>query len=345
MKTPETPENEESRLSRLHSLGLIYSPAEERFDRITRLARQVFEVPIALVSLVTAKCQWFKSSQGLATRETSREISFCGHAILDDGLMVIPDTLLDPDFADNPLVTGEPYIRFYAGQPLVFEGMKLGTLCIIDRKPRQLSPSEVDTMRSMAVWAQNEFKVSVLSQAQIDLISELDEARRQAMVDPLTNVWNRRGMDELLKREFLQAERDGVSVALMIIDIDNFKEINDSHGHSVGDLILKEVAQRIRSSVRPQDTIGRIGGDEFMVFLGDCTKKTIETIAQRTLIRINGEPIAEDEFKVKVTLSIGVVLIDNVTDVDIQQIFVIADKALFEAKSAGRNQASINTFP
>lgn len=148
---PAVPLNEASRLATLRGLDILDTPPEERFDRLTRLAQHLLNVPIAVVSLVDSNRQWFKSCQGLDASETPRSISFCGHAILDDQLFVIPDALLDPRFADNPLVAGAPYIRFYAGQPLkAINGSRLGTLCVIDRKPHQLTQEERDSLRDMA---------------------------------------------------------------------------------------------------------------------------------------------------------------------------------------------------
>lgn len=137
MKVPEIPSNEHDRLETLRSLRLLDSPSEERFDRLTWMAQRLFGVPIALVSLVDENRQWFKSCLGLSARETSRDISFCGHTILGDDLLVIPDATLDERFSDNPLVFNNPHIRFYAGCPInAPNGMKLGTLCIIDDRPR-----------------------------------------------------------------------------------------------------------------------------------------------------------------------------------------------------------------
>lgn len=115
---PAFPLDEANRLATLRGLNILDTPPEERFDRLTRLAQQLINVPIAVVSLVDSNRQWFKSCQGLDASETPRNISFCGHAILDNELFVIPDALLDTRFSDNPLVTGAPNIRFYAGQPL-----------------------------------------------------------------------------------------------------------------------------------------------------------------------------------------------------------------------------------
>ncbi len=130
-------ENDARRIEALTALRVLDTPPEERFDRLTRLASQFFNAPIALVSLVDINRQWFKSCVGLDAMETPRDISFCGHAIVSSEIFVIENALEDPRFADNPLVVGEPHIRFYAGQPLkASDGSLVGTLCLVDRRPR-----------------------------------------------------------------------------------------------------------------------------------------------------------------------------------------------------------------
>ncbi len=151
MLEPAIPLDEEIRLATLRGLNILDTQPEERFDRLTRLARNLIGVPIAVVSLVDTNRQWFKSCQGLDATETPRNISFCGHAILEDELFVVPDASLDPRFADNPLVAGAPHIRFYAGQPLkAGNGSRLGTLCVIDSKPHQLTQLERDSLCDLA---------------------------------------------------------------------------------------------------------------------------------------------------------------------------------------------------
>jgi phosphoribosyl 1,2-cyclic phosphodiesterase/DNA-binding response OmpR family regulator len=150
------PADEEARLRALHDAGILDSPAEERFDRITRLARRVFDVPIALVSLVDAERQWFKSRQGIDAAETPREISFCAHAIHDDRVFLVPDTLTDPRFADNPAVTGDPRVRFYAGRPVHVDGRRVGTLCLVDRRPRELRDDDVRALDDLAILVEKE---------------------------------------------------------------------------------------------------------------------------------------------------------------------------------------------
>src|SRR3954454_24956968 len=145
------PVDDAERLEALHALDLLDTPPEERFDRITRLLALVLRVPMAYISLVDSDRQWFKSSCGLDATQTPRAVSFCGHAILSDEPMVVPDAAEDERFHDNPLVTGEPHIRFYAGHPLNGPGVqKVGTLCIPDRRPRDLDETELEALREMA---------------------------------------------------------------------------------------------------------------------------------------------------------------------------------------------------
>lgn len=150
------PDDEATRLRALHDSGILDSPAEERFDRITRLARRVFDVPIALISLVDSQRQWFKSRQGIDAAETPREISFCAHAIHDDRVFLVPDTLTDPRFADNPAVIGDPRVRFYAGRPVHVDGRRVGTLCLVDRRPRELRDDDVRALDDLAILVEKE---------------------------------------------------------------------------------------------------------------------------------------------------------------------------------------------
>lgn len=191
MQVPDLPADEICRLGALNDLKLLDTDAEERFDRLTRIARRMFEVPIVLVSLVDESRQWFKSRQGLTETETSRDVSFCGHTILDRDILEVRNALLDPRFADNPLVTGPPGVRFYAGAPLeTVQGYRIGTLCIIDHRPRSLSPEERLQLRDLADCVAAEINQS-MQKAQ-DLVRETTQ-RLTAVIEG-TNIgtweWN-----------------------------------------------------------------------------------------------------------------------------------------------------------
>lgn len=251
LQVPAAAADEAGRLEALRSLGVLDTEPEERFDRLTRTARRLFDVPIALVSLVDANRQWFKSCMGLGVRETTRDISFCGHTILGDDVFVITDAWQDPRFADNPLVTGEPHIRFYAGCPLrVAGGHKLGTLCIIDSRPRSFGPDDVAALKDLAGMVQSELS-----------------AVQMATEDALTGILNRRGFEMLAQHALAMCLRQHSAATLVFFDLDKFKQVNDSHGHAVGDHLLQRFAAALGRVFRDSDVWGRLGGDEFVVLL------------------------------------------------------------------------------
>ncbi len=151
MKSAPIPPNEIDRLAALSEAALLDTPHETPFDDLTKLAARICGVPIALVSLIDTNRQWFKSSVGLAASETPRDLAFCAHAILEENVFVIPDAGLDDRFFDNPLVTGEPNVRFYAGAQLkTQDGFNIGTLCVIDHVPRQLTEAQLEDLRALA---------------------------------------------------------------------------------------------------------------------------------------------------------------------------------------------------
>ncbi len=186
MLKPDDPANEAERLRTLQALQILDTPPEERFDRLTRIAQYVLQTPIVLISLVDGERQWFKSRQGLAATETPRDISFCGHAIHSSDLFLVSDASVDPRFADNPLVTQAPNIRFYAGAPLELEeGQRIGTLCAIDSKPRELTKEQAAVLNDLAQCVVAEFQASSVTRIAQQLRDR--EANLQAVLNTLVN--------------------------------------------------------------------------------------------------------------------------------------------------------------
>lgn len=343
MQEPIILKNEKERLKALEAIGLMYTPAEDRFDRITRMATKIFRVETALVSLVAENCQWFKSKTGLNANETSRSISFCGHAILADDIFMVPDTHLDERFSDNPLVTGPPYIRFYAGQPIATAGgLKLGTLCIIDPNPRTFTEEEKEQLRDFAGWVENEIMMPKMSQVQQELIQELSVARRQALLDPLTSLWNRTGITEIMQRESARALREAKPFALIMCDIDHFKNINDTYGHPGGDQVLRDVSKLLRGAIRTYDAVGRIGGEEFLVVLADCDLQSANSIGEKIRARVAAHEVDFEGKKIKMTLSSGIAIHGGNEKADIEGLVAKADKLMYLAKHQGRNRCISN---
>lgn len=190
MKTPEAHPREQDRIVELIKSGHFLSAAERRFDMITAAARDLLNVPIVLISLISEDQQWFKSTQGLCVPATEKDISFCGHAILQNGVFEIPDALLDNRFKDNPLVTGPPYIRFYAGVPIKsVNKLPLGTLCIIDRVPRKLDNKDVSTLLGLANNLEAEMHRRGLSETELDYLVANNLQTQSDWLDENTKCW------------------------------------------------------------------------------------------------------------------------------------------------------------
>jgi phosphoribosyl 1,2-cyclic phosphodiesterase/DNA-binding NarL/FixJ family response regulator len=150
------PPDEAERLRALHERGILDTPPEERFDRITRLARRLLDVPAAMVTMIDAERQWFKSTAGFDVSETPRDLAFCSYAIQQDEMFIVPDALADPRFADNPVVADGPRLRFYAGRPVHVDGRRVGTLCVVDNRPRNLGEEDKKALDDLAALVEKE---------------------------------------------------------------------------------------------------------------------------------------------------------------------------------------------
>lgn len=335
------PENEPERIASLRRMLLLSSPDEEAFERVTRTARRLFDAPIVLLSLVDERRQWFKSCIGLPIRETARDISFCGHAIMDDAVFVVEDARQDPRFFDNPLVTGEPHVVFYAGRPLRnLEGFRVGTLCVIDDAPRHFSCADRKALNDLGYWVEAIFCSRELSEVQKWVLQEFDEVRRLSLLDPMLNIWNRGASEALLEREFEHAARASLPLSLLMIDVDSFKEINDSHGHPLGDAVLIEFVKRLLMQLRSYDIIGRYGGDEFMVILPNTDLDGARAIGERLLESIKETPFMLHESLLKVSASVGVGCVNPLAQPQVmaKDLVRIADNGLLDAKRTGRSR-------
>jgi diguanylate cyclase (GGDEF)-like protein len=311
---------EAARLAALHHYEILDTPPEETFDRITRLVRSVLQVPMSVVSFVDRDRQWFKSRQGIAATQTARSISFCNHAIRGPAPLIVPDALADPRFAASPLVLGEPHIRFYAGVPLrTHEGHNLGALCALDTRPRNLDAGQAGILVDLARLTLDEM-----------------EMRLVASVDSLTGVMTRRALIDAGRRDVARALRYGRNLSCLMIDVDRFKAVNDTHGHAVGDLVLQSVAATCRLELRAGDYVGRIGGEEFVVILPETGTDDAFQVAERLRKAVAAEPAAGPAGDIGVTVSIGVAALGRPQE--LKTLMANADEALYAAKKAGRNR-------
>jgi diguanylate cyclase (GGDEF)-like protein len=332
------------KIANIHSLDLFYTPIEERFERITRLARRALHVPVAAISLLNDDKQWFKSAAGWGISELPRDQAICRITVEENQLLTITDTLADSRVATLPTVASAPRFRAYAGHPLTDEhGSVVGTFCVFDLKPRDWAAADRQTVADLAALAQRELMSDQLTSAQAALTSKLGLARREALMDPLTHLWNRRGASVLLKGAFAKADQRGMPLALALLDLDNFKRINDNHGHQTGDEVLRRVASRLLSAVRGDDAICRIGGDEFLVLMADTDAAIASRIAERIRHAITDTPVPTRDGAVPMSVSVGCTVRQPRDTTAVDALLERADQALMQSKAAGRNRVRMTS--
>ena len=327
MISPEIPASESDRMSSLRALGLLDTPADDRFDRITRLAARIFDVPIALVSLVDSDRQWFKSNHGLDIDETPRELSFCGHAILEPEVLHVADASMDERFHDNPLVTSGPNIRFYAGCPIAApDGQPVGTVCVIDDRPRDMDPRDLEALHDLAAIVEQELAMI-----------------RLAVDDELTGVRNRRGFDLVGAQVLALCRRQHSPAVVLFADVNGLKTANDTYGHSVGDVLLQDVAATLRDCLRDADVVARVGGDEFAAVLSGLSDPQV--VVERTMRAFDERNLQLRSDQFPMSVAVGSAVFDPETPEPLDVLVERADAAMYEMKRSGRDARPAGTGP
>ena len=316
MERPSVPLNEQARLEELRSLDVLDSQSEPAFDRITRLAKQFFSVPICVISLIDEQRQWFKSCVGLDVTETARDISFCAHAILYKDPLVVENALNDKRFADNPLVMGDPNIRFYAGCPITLKsGNRIGTLCLIDHQPRSFNKQEIKSLIDFAAIVEREFAIMQL-----------------ATTDELTLLPNRRGFISTAEHYLDLCIRQHLKAKLVFIDLDNFKAINDKFGHAAGDRVLRDFAGLLENCCRKADLYARLSGDEFVILFTDLNTSECDTIMQRLLLSFSDLPNSFNN-QVELGFSYGIADFSDQQPCSLTKLLAVADARMYADKA------------
>lgn len=250
-------------------------------------------------------------------QETPRDISLCGHAILGNEILLIPDTLQDERFSDNPLVKDSPHIRFYVGCPLSYtDNLKMGTLCLIDNKPRGFDADDAVALRDLASMVEDELRSFQASTS-----------------DELTQISNRRGFTCLASHTLHYCQNKGVNASLVFIDLDKFKMINDSYGHAEGDRALVYFAELLKNTFGCFDVIARLGGDEFVVLMSGRLKSEAEqeviTLQQR-MDEHNASQITPYEL----AFSSGIVEFDPATPHSLEELLAAGDAIMYRIKKS-----------
>lgn len=271
------PVNESERLAALRANHCAYAPREERFDRITRTARRLLHVPIALISIVEQDEQWFRSVQGIEVDHTPRDISFCGHAIALNQPFCIPDTWQDSAFHDNPLVLGPPGIRSYLGWPLeIAPGLAVGSLCVIDTMPRTFGEDDRDALRDLASMAENELKISAMSSLQSKLMMRLTSLQRKGALDPLTGCWNIRGFRELLALGVGEAHLSRGDLAVCTLQVKDLDSLMQSSQLASHDALIQVLAEVLRQRLPESGALARLGVTTFCALVPAASALALE---------------------------------------------------------------------
>jgi diguanylate cyclase (GGDEF)-like protein len=339
MKPPIKPSDEISRLESLKKLQILDTPLSPHFEKITRIAQALFKVPIVAISLIDDERQWFKSIIGIDVCETSREVSFCGHTILQDDIFIVNDTFEDDKFTDNPLVLHDPNIRFYAGSPVrSAAGYRIGTLCLIDTEPHDFKKEELLPLKDLAELAEEELQTYKQSYCQSKLLEELNEVKKNSYIDSLTRIWNRGAIESILVKQLALCKSNNESFGLLLFDIDDFKNVNDNYGHNVGDYVLQQTAKLALTCLRECDAFGRWGGEEYLIILASQQDEILKSIADRIRTKIQDETIMLDNINLNYTISMGVMMVTPSDKLETKHVIKKVDVALYKAKNAGKNR-------
>jgi len=473
------PHNEKDRLKALDELDILDTPPSPGLDTITALASELLHTPVAFISLLDDRRQWFKSITGIKARETPRNQAFCNYTILDDDVLLVPHASDDPRFAHNPFVVDEPRLEAYAGVPLsLTPGLNVGSLCVMDRRPRHFSDQEITILKGLGQLAADQLRLHLARnrlatelRRQQDLVQQLTERdaelqrqhvmfrqtermarmagweleletgcirwsdegpsvtglsrrdlshfdqmlglcspegrdrlmeayrlalsqgrsfdteislhlrqeqsmwvrvvgeveagyqqseqrligmfqditeRKQleqklwtaATRDALTGAFNRSAFQDHLQQAVTSSLRGEDRTALLLLDLDHFKEINDRYGHSAGDAMLKAVTQRVLGCIRTQDSLARIGGDEFAVIMTRTRGPEDVKAAADRILKALEEPVVHDRSTFYARGSIGAAL--SPTDGETPEALLrSADIALYHAKESGRATFSL----
>lgn len=315
---------ETSRLAALLETGLLDTPPEASFDGITYLAKMLMGAPMSAISLVDQSRQWFKSRQGFDLTETPRSESFCTHAVTSEHPFVVLDAAKDPRFAEAPLVTGPPHIRFYLGIPLVTKsGAAIGALCIYDSAPRTVV--DADQLNAMIILAR--------------LVADAIQLRQVANTDGLTHTLTNAAFRRAADVEVQRSRRYQRDLTCVILDVDHFKKVNDTYGHAVGDYVLRKVSESLKAQLRPFDIVGRLGGEEFGLVLPDTDIAGAIAVAERLRAAISAERLMVAGTVLNLSASFGVADCRAGT-LEAGVALSLADTAMYASKKAGRNRVT-----
>lgn len=335
--------DEEARLLALQSLQILDTPIEERFERITRLASRAFNVPMCAISCIDQDRQWFKSVQGVSICQTDRGVSFCQSTIESGEMVIVPDARLDPRYADNPMVTGEMGVVFYAGAPIFsFDRQPIASLCIVDTKPRELSEQQRLMLLDFARLAQYEIHAASSNRVQDQLINQIGTTWRTSLVDPLTRLWNLDGIRTILDELLIRSAQCNGHLSCIMIDLSDFKGINASIGESEADELMRRFSKALLTELGDDCIVSRIDADQFVIVID--TLNTVKSFAQRVQSLqqfVDQYPVLGMRDRATLGGTMSAVYIEGQSNCSTSEVFKALDDGLFNAKALDESQITI----
>ncbi|MFN7056682.1 diguanylate cyclase [Hyphomonas sp.] len=312
---------------------------------IARAAALALEVPVALAALNERYRAWYRSAHGVTERRFAALQEFCGLANLADTSFAVSDVRREPYFAGHEAVTGPEGVVFFAGAPLADpDGKRFGSLCLIGPEPRATGPEEIALLESFAQILSQDI---CLRSAGRYAVADLIEAEQEkcalydlAATDPLTRALNRRAFFRFSERELMRSARHGRTASVIVFDIDHFKRVNDVHGHDLGDRVLKRLTELVAASIRDEDLLGRLGGEEFAILLPETPPERAMALAARLLEAVRELHFDSAEGSFGVSISAGISM-GEPGEQDVSAALNRADKALYRAKRGGRDRAEM----
>ena len=332
------PDNEAERLAALYRYGVLDTAADADFDLLAEIAAQLCGAPFAFISFVDADRVWYKASVGKKATQTPRDLDYCSWAILEDVLLSIPDLRQDHRTACIPLTAGPPFYQMYNGANLVTsDGMRIGTLCVLDTKPAVLS----DACKNLLVrLARQVVALMDLRLRDREMAEALVMMQRLATEDSLTGLLNRRAFLDKLESEYERSRRFDSPLALLLLDLDHFKQINDGYGHAMGDVILRTVGEILKTRLRIIDSAGRYGGEELCVLLPGTDLEGALIVAESLRQAIASTAFVHEGKSASATASFGVAM-TTLAGAGASALLQSADAAMYHAKRGGRNQVAV----
>lgn len=313
---------------------MLAGDVDQYILRIQSIGRRLFGVAGCIVTFRG------EAPPTLGTESTiaSLEVAFCYSVPLLDEPLVVTDARADPVLSKHQAVRCAPNIRFYASHPVYNQDKELvGRINLIDYVPRLFKEGDRQLLNDLAVLVERELLLRLMSASQLDLQKKNKNLRRKSLVDPLLGTWNRGAIMRILTIESIRCDKAGAPLSLIVADLDYFKKINDTYGHPAGDAVLVKVASRLRSCIRPQEALGRYGGEEFLIVLPGSSSATAVAVAERMRQTVASQPETISGATFNLTISSGVASTDIFPAATTEDLISHADVALYAAKDAGRN--------